>query len=77
MWDTYNNYIWDYLYCRSLLMPSGSKGGDNDMLFSSEWDADATISWCNDEYDIAVDDHGPASRKYGGRRIYKAMSNIV
>ena len=58
-------------------MPSGSKGGDNDMLFESEWDSQATIAWCNNEYDIAVDVKGPASRKYGGRNIYKAMSNIV
>mmetsp|Transcript_50248 Transcript_50248/g.45033 ORF Transcript_50248/g.45033 Transcript_50248/m.45033 type:complete len:592 (-) Transcript_50248:244-2019(-) len=77
LWDTYNNYIWDYLYCRSLLMPSGSKGGDNDMLMSSEWSVSDTIEWCNSEYNIAVDIKGPASRKYGGRHIYKAMSNIV
>merc|ERR1712154_583224 len=77
MWDTYSSYIWDYLYCRSLLMPSGSKSGSNDMLYASEWNVEDTISWCNEQYDIAVDIKGPASRKYGGRNVYKAMSNIV
>jgi len=77
MWDTYNNYIWDYLYCRSLLMPSGTKGGSNDMLYASEWNVEDTISWCNMQYEIEVDEKGPASRKYGGRNVYKAMSNIV
>ena len=77
LWDTYSNYIWDYLYCRSLLMPSGSKGGDNDMFWESEWSAQDTILWCNQQYDINVDIKGPASRKYGGRNIYKSMSNIV
>jgi len=77
LWDTYNDYIWDYLYCRSLLMPDGSKGGENDMLWDSEWNVEETISWCNEQYDIDVDAMGPASRKYGGRNIYKSMSNIV
>jgi len=77
MWDTYNDYIWDYLYCRSLVMPSGSKGGDDDMLWESLWDVDETVEWCNEEYAIEVDTNGPASRVYGGRSIAKAMSNVV
>merc|ERR1712204_33958 len=55
----------------------GTKGGSNDMMFESEWDVKGTIAWCNEQYDIAVDVKGPASRKYGGRNVYKAMSNIV
>eukprot|EP01083_Nonionella_stella_P076031 206986_1 len=77
LWDTYNNYIWDYLYCRSLLMPSGSKGNGEDMLWDAQWNAEDTMAWCNEEYDIVVDTMGPASRKYGGREIYKSMTNIV
>jgi len=77
MWDTYDDYIWDFIYCRSLVMPSGSLGGDHDLLWESEWDAAETMAWCNDEYDISVDENGPASRQYGGRAIARAMSNVV
>eukprot|EP01084_Bolivina_argentea_P081453 147493_1 len=34
LWDTYSDYVWDYLYCRSLLMPSGFKGDSDDMFWS-------------------------------------------
>jgi len=77
MWDTYNDYIWDYLYCRSLLMPNGMLGGEHDMFWRSEWSQQATVEWCNEQYDIDVDAKGPASRKYGGRALAKAMSNVV
>ena len=43
MWNMYNDYIWDYLYCRSLVMPSGSLGGSEDLLWESLWDVDETV----------------------------------
>jgi len=77
MWDTYNSYIWDYLYCRSLLMPNGMLGGEHDMFWTSEWSQEATVAWCNEQYEIEVDVQGPASVKYGGRGLARAMSNVV
>jgi len=77
MWDTYNSYIWDYLYCRSLLMPNGMLGGEHDMFWESQWSQEGTVAWCNEQYSIEVDSKGPASRKYGGRALAKAMSNVV
>lgn len=47
------------------------------MFWESEWDASETIEWCNEEFDINVDINGPAAVKYGGRNLYKSMSNIV
>ena len=77
IWDSFDDYLWDFLYCDSLLMPSGSLGNDEDMFWDDEWDADATISWCEEYYGISVDTIGGAAVKFGGYDLYKSLSNVV
>eukprot|EP00954_Amorphochlora_amoebiformis_P006606 518016-Amorphochlora_amoeboformis.AAC.1 len=44
--------LWNYLYCTEIFQPFGQLGGDDDMFWTSPWNATAAAEGCFEQYGV-------------------------